>query len=121
MHVCELVAPRAVEYVPGGHDSQSEADEPPNAEKDPGGHGVDTFAPAPLNVPGGTGMHVALVVAPKASDAVPALHGSQSSWLPALNLQLKVPWPQGRGVVAHVLQNIPRGHGMHVVAPASGM
>ena len=32
MHVSELVAPRAVEYVPEGHDSQSEADEPPNAE-----------------------------------------------------------------------------------------
>jgi hypothetical protein len=32
MHVNEFVAPSAVEYVPGGHDSQSEADEPPIAE-----------------------------------------------------------------------------------------
>jgi hypothetical protein len=88
MHVSGLVAPSAVEYVPGGHDSQSKADEPPNAKYEPAWHGVDTFAPAPLNVPGGTRMHVALVVAPRASEAVPALHGSQSSWLPASKLQL---------------------------------
>ena len=88
MHVSELVAPSAVEYVPGEHDSQSEVDEPPNAEYEPAGHGVDTFAPAPLNVPGGTRMHVALVVAPKASEAVPALHSRHSLWLPAPKLQL---------------------------------
>jgi hypothetical protein len=49
---------------------------------------MDTFAPELLNVPGGTVVHVALVVAPRAIDTVPGLHGRQLLGLLAPKLQL---------------------------------
>ncbi len=88
MHVCWLVAPSAVEYVPLGHELQSLMDVPPRSENVPAGHGVDTFAPALLYVPGCTRKHVALVVAPRASDAVPAEHGWQLACAVVENSQL---------------------------------